>query len=56
MAASGSKWVGTLPRRKGFPLVALDFAPVILPTLRTGVEVMVAAAGAWLCASAVSAG
>lgn len=28
---------------------APDFAPVIHPTLRTGVEAMLAAAGAWLC-------
>ena len=27
---------------------APDFAPVIHPTLRTGVEAMLAAAGAWL--------
>lgn len=29
---------------------APDFAPVIHPTLRTGVEAMLAAAGAWLAA------
>jgi len=29
---------------------APDFAPVIHPTLETGVEAMLAAAGAWLCA------
>jgi len=28
---------------------APDFAPVLQPTLRTGVEAMLAAAGAWLC-------
>lgn len=28
---------------------APDFAPVIHPTLRTGIEAMLAAAGAWLC-------
>ncbi len=29
---------------------APDFAPVIDPTLRTGIEAMLAAAGAWICA------
>ena len=29
---------------------APDFAPVINPTLRTGIEAMLAAAGAWLAA------
>jgi amidohydrolase len=33
---------------------APNFAPVIHPTLRTGVEAMVAAAGAWLCFAASS--
>jgi hypothetical protein len=31
---------------------APDFAPVIHPTLRTGIEAMPAAAGAWLAAAA----
>ena len=33
---------------------APDFAPVIHPTLRTGVEAMLAAAGAWICPAAAS--
>ena len=33
---------------------APDFAPVIHPTLETGVEAMLAAAGAWLCAEATA--
>ena len=31
---------------------APDFAPVIHPTLRTGIEAMLAAAGAWPAAGA----
>jgi len=31
---------------------APDFAPVIHPTLRTGIEAMLAAAGAWLATGA----
>ena len=34
---------------------APDFAPVLHPTLRTGVEAMLAAAGAWICSPATSA-
>src|SRR5262245_53163849 len=34
---------------------APDFAPVIHPTLRTGVEAMLAAAGAWICAPPTTA-
>jgi amidohydrolase len=34
---------------------APDFAPVLHPTLRTGVEAMLAAAGAWICSPAKSA-
>ena len=33
---------------------APNFAPVIDPTLRTGVEAMLAAAGAWICPAAAS--
>jgi hippurate hydrolase len=34
---------------------APDFAPVIHPTLRTGIEAMLAAAGAWICSPPTSA-
>jgi hippurate hydrolase len=34
---------------------APDFAPVLHPTLRTGVEAMLAAAGAWICSPTTSA-
>jgi amidohydrolase len=34
---------------------APDFAPVLHPTLRTGVEAMLAAAGAWICPTGVGA-
>ena len=34
---------------------APDFAPVLHPTLETGVEAMLAAAGAWICSPATSA-
>jgi amidohydrolase len=34
---------------------APDFAPVVHPTLRTGVEAMLATAGAWICSPAASA-
>lgn len=34
---------------------APDFAPVIHPTLRTGIEAMLAAAGAWICSPTTSA-
>ncbi|MGC2778242.1 MAG: amidohydrolase [Bradyrhizobium sp.] len=34
---------------------APDFAPVIHPTLRTGIEAMLAAAGAWVCSAAAGA-
>ena len=34
---------------------APDFAPVLHPTLETGVEAMLAAAGAWICLPATSA-
>lgn len=34
---------------------APNFAPVLDPTLKTGVEAMLAAAGAWICAPATDA-
>lgn len=35
---------------------APDFAPVMDPTLRTGIEAMLAAVGAWVCPAGAAAG